>query len=115
MAGKLTQKKEMIFWLLYASLLFMAIVWERVEAVSTGYEVAQAYNAIKQKSERNEHLKFALNEMKSPSRLELLAKNRLGMAIPEPDMIFTLEDAPARPAGGENMFAKLFARHTRKE
>ena len=69
--------------LFISSLIFL--VWSRIQVTQLGYSISQASNEQKQLLKKNSELKIEEAFLTTPSRIEDLAKNRLGLQNPEPD------------------------------
>ena len=69
--------------LLISSLIFL--VWSRIQVTQLGYRISQASHEQEQLLQKNSALKIEEASLKTPSRIEALAKNRLGLKNPEPD------------------------------
>ncbi|HUT86094.1 MAG TPA: hypothetical protein VMW66_04590, partial [Elusimicrobiales bacterium] len=80
-------KKSAFFWLVYVSVLFLAIIMQKVERIKTGGRLAQINLEIGEKKARNDYLAFDLSTSKSPQNLIMEAEKRLNLTIPEPDTI----------------------------
>lgn len=68
--------------LFISSLIFL--VWSRIQVTQLGYRISQARHAQEQLLKKNSELKIEEASLKTPSRIEDLAKNRLGLINPEP-------------------------------
>lgn len=80
------------------SAVAVAHVASRVTVVSAGYEVSQLGHQNRSLVQENDRLKLELATLKSPARLEKLARERLGMA-PVPAGAVVLLGVPS-PASG---------------
>lgn len=78
------------------SLLGVAHVASRVTVVSSGYEVSQLGHQSRTLLQENDRLKLELATLKSPARLERLAREKLGMApVPAGAMVLMGASSPA--------------------
>ena len=68
--------------LFISSLIFL--VWSRIQVTQLGYRISQASHEQEQLLKKNSELKIEEASLKTPSRIEDLAKNRLGLINPEP-------------------------------
>ena len=75
--------------LLVAACLFC--VWSRLEVVRQGYANAAAAKQIKSLTAEQEKLRVEAATLRSPDRIEAIAKERLGMQFPAPEQIRTVE------------------------
>jgi cell division protein FtsL len=68
--------------LLISSLIFL--VWSRIQVTQLGYRISQASHEQEQLLQKNSELKIEEASLKTPARIEDLAKNQLGLINPEP-------------------------------
>jgi len=73
--------------LVFFSLLF---VWSRIEVVQVGYEISHANKVYQNLSKENQRLTVEVASLKSPSRIEEIAKNRLDLMHPTPEQIIII-------------------------
>ena len=64
------------------SLIF--VVWSRIQVTQLGYQISQASNKQTQLLQINNQLKIEEASLKSPARIESIARNELGLINPEP-------------------------------
>ena len=101
-----------IKWLCVFGILAALLVEERACKNHMGILVSQAEQELELKKARNEHFQLELDRLKSTASLERMAKERLGMVIPEPDAVSTLEDdsgktGEPKPSWFERLLKKL--------
>jgi cell division protein FtsL len=84
--------------LVAASLL---CVWSRIEVVRQGYDNAAAAKQLKELTAEQEDLRVQAARLRSPDRIEAIAKEKLGMLFPKPEQIINLENSGQ---GGENTY-----------
>jgi len=97
-----------IYGLLVLGLLASLIVLERVYATHMGKAVADAREELKFKQARNEHFQMELDQLKSPSSVERMAQERLGMVYPDPDRVLAMGDAPKPASDTSGWLARIF-------
>jgi hypothetical protein len=103
-------KKSAFFWLVYSSVLFLAIVTQRVERVRTGRSIAMENQLVSEKKARNDHFEFLLSKLKSPTYLIVEAKKRLNLDTAEPDKVFVLGEIETDKVNANDaLVAKLFS------
>ena len=68
--------------LFICSLIFL--VWSRIQVTQLGYRISQASHEQQQLLQKNSELKIEEASLKTPGRIEDLAKNQLGLINPEP-------------------------------
>ena len=69
--------------LFISSLIFL--VWSRIQVTQLGYRISQANQEQQELLQKNSKFKIEEASLKTPSRIEDLAKNRLGLKNPEPN------------------------------
>jgi cell division protein FtsL len=74
---------------LVCSLIFL--VWSRFQVTSVGYQISRAKDEQKQLLKINKGLKIEGASLKSLSRIEKIAKGRLGLNNPEPQQMVHLQ------------------------
>ena len=57
-------------------------VWSRVEVIDLNLKIADAARQLKDAQQENKRLKGEVASLKTPARIETLAKGELGMALP---------------------------------
>ena len=87
------KKNQVGLWIVLMSLLFLETLfyaWCRVQCVNTGYGIdreTRRYQALVK--ERNT-LRIELERLKSPQRIETIARTRLGLVRPDSHQTVTL-------------------------
>jgi cell division protein FtsL len=72
--------------------------WNHFELLRHGYRVGQMQQERAQEEEINRHLKLEIETLKSPDRIELLARRTLHMVAPAQDEAIVIERVvPAEP------------------
>ncbi len=83
-----------ILLIVFMMLLFMGssigYVWSNFERTQIGYDLSQLKKKEMQLTEINRKLRLELAIVKSPRRIEKVAKERLGLRQPSPDQIVVL-------------------------
>jgi cell division protein FtsL len=92
-----------ILCLLFASVGILHVT-SRVRIVSVGYELSELENEHRELTRENDRLKLELATLKSPSRLERLAREKLGMGPPPATSIVLLQ--PSGPVLGRAPVAR---------
>lgn len=75
--------------------------WQHFELLRSGYRVEQLQKDLAAEDEIHRHLRLEIEMLKSPARIERLAKTRLHMVLPGPDETTVVErvvpaEAPPR-------------------
>lgn len=77
-------------------------VSSRILVVRTGYRLSELQNEHRVLGREHDRLKLELATLKSPNRLEKVARTELGMAPPSPNAVITLVSSPRMGrTGGE--------------
>ena len=83
-------------------LLFLA--WQQFEVVRQGYEREELRKEIKHLTEINRQLKLERATLRSPQRIDLIARKQLGLISPSFHQI-VIESAPEAPQPAEILIA----------
>jgi len=67
-------------------------VWVRLTGVKTTYELNQANKTLHNLKLENERLELKVAQLRSPRRLEVLAKQKFKLNPPSPDRIIPMKD-----------------------
>jgi cell division protein FtsL len=67
-------------------------VWVRLTVVKTTYELNQANKTLHNLKLESEQLELKVAQMRSPRRLEALAKQKFKLNPPAPDRIISIKD-----------------------
>ncbi|HEY5543014.1 MAG TPA: cell division protein FtsL [Candidatus Binatia bacterium] len=70
--------------------LVLIHVWLRLQVVHTGYVLSTTSKLQSRLEQENRELKIELATLTSPERLELLARQRLGLRTPEKGQVIVL-------------------------
>lgn len=91
------QVKYSVF--LFVSFVMMAVaiiyVWSHVQMTKLEYQVADEMARKEQMLEEQRKLKLEYATLKSPQRIETIARNSLHLAYPEGDQVILLKDIGA--------------------
>jgi cell division protein FtsL len=85
-------------------------VTSRVLVVDMGYRLSKAEAEERALTRENDRLKLELATLKNPARLEKLAREKLGMAMPSGPLVIGL---PTELPGGNKRTARVEARDAR--
>ncbi len=69
-----------------------ATVWLRLTVVQTTYELNQANKTLHNLKLENEKLELRVAQLRSPRRLEAIAKQKFKLAPPTPEKLVQLKD-----------------------
>ncbi|OGP56710.1 MAG: cell division protein FtsL [Deltaproteobacteria bacterium RBG_13_61_14] len=98
-SGTLSRQRVRQGWVLGPVLLTVVVlvaatlfyVWCRLQAVRVGYEQSRTAETLQQMEKVNEELRGEVARLKSPERIERLARERLGLKYPSPEQIRILD------------------------
>lgn len=95
MLGAGEKKGVKLFRLIIIALIFMAItlvyVWFRISITKIDYRIAEEMHSGDTLLEENRKLKVEIATLKSPHRIESIARAKLGMDYPERDQVIFLK------------------------
>jgi len=80
----------MIFMGLLIMTAFFVFLWVRIYFLEIGYRISSAHRTGEELQQINKKLKIERAALSAPSRLELIATNKLGMKIPRNDQMVIL-------------------------
>ncbi|PLX89665.1 MAG: cell division protein FtsL [Desulfuromonas sp.] len=69
------------------SLLSLLFVWSRIEAINLEYEIASLQTQIRAEEEEVKRLRLESTHLASNSRIEQLAREKLGLQLPAPGQL----------------------------
>lgn len=82
----------------FCLLIFLFLAWQHFEIIRDGYESEVLKKEVSQLSEENHQLKLERASLRSPQRIDLIAR-RLGLCAPEHDQLVVLSSPfPTEPA-----------------
>ncbi len=73
----------MILFLCMGISIALFVVWIRVQIVRVGYEISEANQEQRVLFQTHEWLKMRIASLRSPERIEPLARGKLGLMPPE--------------------------------
>ena len=87
----MSSKKWMPIWVVpLLVLLAVTTVWLRLSIVRTSYAINQTEKKVRSLRQEREDLDLKLAALRSPHRLEVLAKARFGLGTPRSDQVIQL-------------------------
>jgi cell division protein FtsL len=86
-------KKFFPLWTIPVLIVFaFATVWLRLTVVQTTYELNQANKTLHNLKLENEKLELKVAQLRSPRRLEGIAKQKFKLSPPTPEKLIQLKD-----------------------
>ncbi|MBN2466775.1 MAG: cell division protein FtsL [Deltaproteobacteria bacterium] len=86
-------KKGVKYQLAFITTLILCLllfVWSRIEVVQIGYELSRWNKIYQERIQENQRLRVETSTLRSPSRIETIAKKELGLTNPKPEQIVIL-------------------------
>ncbi len=81
-------------WIFIASILLavaLIYVWSHIHMTELEYQIAQELSSREQLAEEQAKLKLELATLKSPQRIETIAREKLQMTYPEREQVILLK------------------------
>lgn len=78
-------------WLILITILALFYVWSRVQVVQLGYELTAMKHDAQELSKQVSNLEMEIAQLKSPKRLEEMAKQKLGMTPPSGEQVVLIK------------------------
>ena len=104
------ERREFLLWLLIGTVLFaagLAYAWERFALVRYGYAIEELKGQREALMESNRQLRLEEASLRSPERIDAIARTDLGLVAPAPKQVMALEDSSPPPEGTEVAAARL--------
>lgn len=93
--GLSLQRLDMFRFLMVCMLLLTAVsvfhVWSRFKLIDLNLEVADINRQLKEAEQEQKRLKLEVASLKTPSRIEMIAKDELGMALPTEQQVIVVK------------------------
>lgn len=81
-----SQRLDIFRFLMICMILFTIVsvfhVWSRFKLVDLNLQISEASHQLKEAEQEQKRLKLEAASLKTPARIELIAKGELGMALP---------------------------------
>jgi len=91
---KLKAGRKMVGWWFTIMSLFMGelfvYTWCRVQCVRTGYEITDVSEEHRRLLTIEQNLMIELTRLRSPERIERIARQKLGLVSPTPEQIIVV-------------------------
>lgn len=89
------QRGEMFPYILAVMVLLTLVsvfhVWSRVRVIDLNLEIAEASRLLKDFQEEQNRLRLEVASLKTPARIEAVAKGELGMALPTDQQVVVVK------------------------
>ncbi len=96
------EKREFLLWLLMGTVLFaagLAYAWERFALIRYGYAIEELKNRREALVEANRQLRLEEASLRSPARIDSIARKDLGLVAAAAEKVIKLEDWTLPPEG----------------
>jgi len=70
---------------------FIIFLWVRIYILETGYQISSALENNERLLQENRNLRIERASLSAPSRIEDIARNKLGMVIPDNSQVVILK------------------------
>lgn len=88
-------KTRLMFKLLilgaFMAFLSLIYIWSRVQVIQSGYDINRLKNERTSLKNENQRLEMELSLLESPERLENIAGEKLGLALPRGERIIEIQ------------------------
>ena len=68
----------------------LVFVWSRIEVVNLEYEISSYQGRVRDLQQESKRLQLEAASLSSPSRIENMARTRLGLRMPAPEQVITV-------------------------
>lgn len=92
------ERRQFLLWLLMSALLFAAGLvhtWQRFALIRYGYALEELKGQREALAESNRQLRLEEASLRSPERIDALARANLGLAAPAPGQVVQWEESAA--------------------
>lgn len=87
------QKPRLIPLMLFVALVFgisLFFVWSRIQVFQFEYAISSLESELREGEQVNRKLRLEVASLRNPSRIERLARNELGLRLPDPSQIISV-------------------------
>jgi len=81
-AGRLDVFKYLMICMMLLTVVSVFHVWSRFKLVDLNLQISETSRLLKESEQEQKRLKLEVASFRTPSRIESIAKNELGMALP---------------------------------
>ena len=68
----------------------LVFVWSRIEVVNLEYEISSYQGRVRDLQQESKRLQLEAASLSNPSRIENMARTRLGLRMPAPEQVITV-------------------------
>lgn len=93
--GVVPHKLDMFKFLMISMILFTVVsvfhVWSRFKLIELNLQINNASRQLKEAEEEQKRLKLEVASLRTPSRIEAIAKSELDMALPSQQQVIVVK------------------------
>lgn len=93
--GLTTQRVDVFKFLMICMILFTIVsvfhVWSRCKLIDLNLRISEASRQLKESEEEQKRLRLEAASLKTPARIEVIAKGDLGMALPTEQQVILVK------------------------
>jgi len=92
--GFTLQRPRLLPLLAFVALLLVIsifFVWSRLQVVNLEYGISSLEGQLRSMEQESRRLRLEAASLRNPGRIELMARNELGLRLPTPDQVVTVD------------------------
>lgn len=90
-----SQRWDLFPYLIIVTVLLTLVslfhVWSRVKVIDLGLQITEAGRNLKESQQEKNRLRLEVASLKNPARIELVARQDLGMALPSDQQVIVVK------------------------
>lgn len=94
-AGLSLQRLDMFKFLMICMFLLTIVavfhVWSRFKLIDLNLQIAESNRQLKEAEQEQKRLELEVASLRTPSRIEMIAKDELGMALPTEQQVIVVK------------------------
>jgi len=80
----------LIAFVVVLMIVALFFVWSRLEVVNLEYDISTFENRLRSLKQESKQLKLEAASLRSPARIEQMARAKLGLRLPTPEQVMTV-------------------------
>lgn len=89
--GKLDVFKYLMICMILLTIVSVFHVWSRYKLVDLNLQISEASRLLKETEQEQKRLKLEVASLRTPARIESIAKSELGMALPTEQQVILVK------------------------
>lgn len=81
------QLLPLLMFILFLALISLFFVWSRIQVVHLEYDISSLEGQLRNLGQQNQQLRLEAASLGNPTRIERIARERLGLQMPEADQV----------------------------